>query len=140
MSFASLKILHLGSVLLSYSLFFMRGLWVLRASPVMQQRWVKIAPHIIDSVLLGSAITLAVMLDISPFTAPWLAAKIIALLLYIVLGSIALKRGKTRRIKLASWLAAQAMFCYIILTAWAHDPSKAALIFGQIVHDFRIAN
>ena len=122
MSFAFIKILHLGSVLLSYSLFFMRGLWVLRASPVMQQRWVKIAPHIIDSVLLGSAIMLALLLDISPFTAPWLAAKIIALLLYIVLGSIALKRGKTRRIKLASWLAAQAVFCYIILTAWTHDP------------------
>ncbi|KAF0201713.1 MAG: Invasion protein expression up-regulator [Gallionellaceae bacterium] len=122
MSYTSIKILHLGSVLLSYSLFFLRGLWVLRASPVMQQRWVKIAPHIIDTVLLGSAITLAVLLGISPFTAPWLAAKIIALLLYIVLGSIALKRGKTRQTKLACWLAAQAVFFYIVLTAWAHDP------------------
>lgn len=122
MSFTSVKILHLGSVLLSYCLFFLRGLWVLRASPVMQQRWVKIAPHIIDSVLFGSAITLALMLDISPFTAPWLAAKNIALLLYIVLGSIALKRGKTRHTKLICWLAAQAVFCYIVLTALAHDP------------------
>lgn len=122
MSYASIKILHLGCVVLSYSLFFLRGLWVLRASPVMQQRWVKIAPHIIDTVLLGSAITLAVLLGISPFTAPWLAAKIIALLLYIVLGSIALKRGKTRQTKLACWLAAQAVFFYIVLTAWAHDP------------------
>ncbi|MFA5825136.1 MAG: SirB2 family protein [Gallionellaceae bacterium] len=122
MSYTSIKILHLASVLISYSLFFMRGLWVLRASHVMQQRWVKIAPHIIDSVLLGSAITLAALLGISPFTAPWLAAKIIALLPYIVLGSIALKRGKTRQTKLACWLAAQAVFCYIALTAWAHDP------------------
>ncbi len=122
MSYASIKALHLGSVLLSYSLFFLRGLWVLRASPVMRQRWVKIAPHIIDTVLLGSAITLAVMLGISPFTAPWLAAKIIALLLYIVLGSFALKRGKTRKIKLACWLAAQAIFFYIVLTALVHDP------------------
>lgn len=122
MSYASIKILHLGCVVLSYSLFFLRGLWVLRASPVMQQRWVKIAPHIIDTVLLGSAITLAVLLGISPFTAPWLAAKIIALLLYIVLGSIALKRGKTRQTKLVCWLAAQAVFFYIVLTAWAHDP------------------
>lgn len=122
MSYASIKILHLSCAVLSYSLFFMRGLWVLRASPVMQQRWVKIAPHIIDTVLLGSAITLAVLLGISPFTAPWLAAKIIALLLYIVLGSIALKRGKTRQTKLACWLAAQAVFFYIVLTAWAHDP------------------
>ena len=122
MSFAFIKTLHLGSVLLSYSLFFMRGLWVLRASPLMRQRWVKIAPHIIDTVLLGSAITLAALLDISPFTAPWLAAKIIALLLYIALGSIALKRGKTRRMQLIAWLAAQAVFFYIVLTALAHDP------------------
>lgn len=122
MTSASIKILHLTSAALSYSLFFMRGIGVLRASPVMQQRWVKIAPHIIDTVLLGSAITLAVLLGISPLTAPWLAAKIIALLLYIVLGSFALKRGKTRQAKLVFWLAAQAVFFYIVLTAWAHDP------------------
>ena len=122
MTATAIKALHLSSVALSYSLFFMRGIWVLRASPVMQQRWVKIAPHLIDTVLLTSAITLAVMLGISPLSAPWLAAKIIALLLYIVLGSFALKRGKTRRAKLAFWLAAQAVFCYIVFTAWAHDP------------------
>lgn len=122
MSYASIKFLHLGSILLSYSLFFLRGLWVLRGSPIMQQRWVKIAPHIIDTVLLGSAITLAVLLDISPFSAPWLAAKIIALLLYIVLGSIAIKRGRTRRVQLGAWLAAQAVFLYIVLTALTHDP------------------
>ena len=122
MSYASIKILHLGCVVLSYSLFFMRGLWVLRASPVMQQRWVKIAPHIIDTLLLGSAIALAVLLGISPFAAPWLMAKIIALLLYIVLGSIAIKRGKTRRMKLVAWLAAQTVFFYIVCTALTHDP------------------
>ncbi len=122
MTFTLVKTLHLSSVVLSYSLFFMRGIWVLRASPVMQQRWVKIAPHLIDTVLLGSAITLAVMLGISPLTAPWLAAKIIALLLYIALGSFALKRGKTQRAKLIYWLAAQTVFFYIVLTAWAHDP------------------
>lgn len=107
---------------MSYSLFFLRGIWVLRDSPMMQQRWVKIAPHLIDTVLLTSAITLAVMLGISPLAAPWLAAKIAALLLYIVLGSIAIKRGKTRKIKLYAWLAAQAVFLYIVLTALAHDP------------------
>lgn len=122
MNSTTIKALHLSSVALSYSLFFMRGIWVLRASPVMQQRWVKIAPHIIDTVLLSSAITLAVMLGISPLTSNWLVAKIIALLLYIVLGSFALKRGKTQRAKLVYWLAAQAVFFYIALTAWTHDP------------------
>lgn len=122
MSHATLKALHIGSVLLSYSLFFLRGIWVLRASPAMQQRWVKIAPHIVDTLLLASAIALAIQLGISPFTAPWLAAKIFALLLYIVLGSIALKRGKTQRVRLLAWLAAQAVFCLIVLIALTHNP------------------
>ena len=122
MSDSSLKLLHLSSVLLSYSLFFLRGFWLLRASPIMRQRWVKIAPHIIDTALLVSAITLALMLGISPLAAPWLAAKIIALLLYIVLGSIALKHAKTRRGQLVAWLAAQAVFFYIVLTALTHNP------------------
>lgn len=121
MSYLAIKLLHVGCVLLSYSLFLLRGIWVLRASPVMQQRWVKVVPHLIDSVLLGSAITLALMLELSPFAAPWLAAKILALLLYIVLGSLALKRARTQRGKLVAWLAAQAVFCYIVLTALTHD-------------------
>lgn len=122
MSSTSLKVLHLSCVLLSYSLFFLRGLWTLRTASIIQQRWVRIAPHIIDTVLLGSAIILAVQLGISPSNSPWLLAKIIALLLYIVIGSIALKRGKTRRVKLIAWLTAQAIFFYIVLTALAHDP------------------
>ena len=121
MSYLTIKLLHVSCVLLSYSLFLLRGIWVLRASPVRQQRWVKIVPHLIDSVLLGSAITLAVMLDLSPFATPWLAAKILALLLYIVLGSLALKRARTQRGKLVAWLAVQAVFCYIVLTALTHD-------------------
>ncbi|MDX8399082.1 MAG: SirB2 family protein [Gallionellaceae bacterium] len=122
MTFITIKYLHLSFIVLSYGLFFMRGVWVLRNSPIMQQRWVKILPHIIDSGLLISAITLAVMLGISPSSAPWLLAKIIALIVYVVLGSIAIKRGKTPRIKLIAWIAAQAVFFYIVFTALTHDP------------------
>ena len=122
MSIIGLKILHLSCVMFSFCLFFLRGLWVLRASPLIRHNWVRITPHIIDTVLLGSAITLAVRLDISPLSAPWLMAKIIALVLYIVLGSIALKRAKTRRVQLWAWVAALTLFIYIVLTALTHDP------------------
>jgi uncharacterized membrane protein SirB2 len=122
MSYGSIKILHLSFVLLSYGLFFLRGIWLLHNSPIMQQRWIKIAPHIIDTALLASAVTLATMLGVFPSNAPWLLAKIIALLAYIALGSVALKRGKTRTIKIGAWLAAQAVFLYIVLTALTHDP------------------
>ena len=108
--------------MLSYSLFFLRGVWMLRDSPALQQRWVRIAPHTVDSVLLASAIALAWQLGYSPLTHSWLAAKIIALLLYIVIGTFALKRGKTKRIRLVAWLSAQAVFLYIVCVAVTHDP------------------
>jgi uncharacterized membrane protein SirB2 len=116
-----IKSIHIACVALSYSLFFLRGVWMLRDSPAMRQRWVRIAPHTVDSVLLASAITLAWQLGISPSTHPWLAVKIVALLLYIVVGMIALKRGKTRRIRLVAWLAAQAIFLYIVSVAVTHN-------------------
>lgn len=109
-------------MLLSYALFFLRGMWMLRTSLVLQARWVKVLPHVVDTLLLGSAIMLAVQLNISPLSAPWLMAKIIALLCYIGLGMLAIKRGRTRRIRLAAWLAAQAVFFYIVAVALVHDP------------------
>jgi uncharacterized membrane protein SirB2 len=116
-----IKSIHIACAMLSYSLFFLRGVWMLRDSPALQQRWVRIAPHTVDTVLLASAITLAWQLGISPSTHPWLAAKIVALLLYIVIGMIALKRGKTKRIRLVAWLAAQAIFLYIVSVAVTHN-------------------
>lgn len=117
-----IKTIHIASVALSYSLFFLRGVWMLRESPLLQQRWVKIAPHTVDTVLLTSAILLAWQLGYSPLEQPWLAAKIVALLCYIVIGSVAIKRGKTKRIRLVAWLTAQAIFFYIVSVALTHDP------------------
>ncbi|HKB59331.1 MAG TPA: SirB2 family protein [Gallionellaceae bacterium] len=114
---ALLKHLHITCVALSYTLFFLRGVWMLRASPLMQQRWVKIAPHTVDTLLLASAIALAWHLGISPLSHPWLMAKIIALLLYIGLGFIAMRFGRTRRTRLAAWLLGQGVFSYIVAVA-----------------------
>ncbi|HXU94730.1 MAG TPA: SirB2 family protein [Gallionella sp.] len=118
-----LKHLHITCVALSYSLFFVRGVWMLRGTLALRGRWVRIAPHMVDSVLLVSAVTLAVKMGISPMSAPWLIAKIIALLLYIALGAVALRRGRTQRIRLAAWLSAQAVFFYIVSVAVTHDPA-----------------
>lgn len=122
MNFITLKFFHIACVLLSYALFFVRGVWMLRASPILQARWVRVVPHVVDTLLLGSAILLAAQLDISPLSAPWLMAKIIALLCYIGLGTVALKRGKTRQIRLTAWLASQAVFFYIVAVALTHNP------------------
>jgi uncharacterized membrane protein SirB2 len=115
------KSIHITCVMLSFSLFFLRGVWMLRDSPTLRLRWVRIVPHTVDSVLLASAIMLAWQLGYSPLTHSWLAAKIVALLLYIAIGTYALKRGKTKRIRLIAWLAAQAVFLYIVSVAVTHN-------------------
>ena len=122
MSIIIVKYLHVSCVLLSYILFFLRGIWMLRNSSLLQLRWVKVVPHIVDTALLLSAVTLAIQLSISPLSNPWLMAKIIALLLYIFLGTIAIKRGKTKGIRLSAWLAAQLVFIYIVAVALSHNP------------------
>ncbi len=127
-----LKHLHITCVALSYSLFFLRGIWMLHDSSLLQQRWVKIAPHMVDTLLLASAIALAWQLGISPLAAPWLGAKIVALLFYIVIGAYALKRGRTKRIRLIAWLAAQMVFFYIVSVAVTHDPAPWQTLTGNI--------
>jgi uncharacterized membrane protein SirB2 len=125
---ALIKFIHIGCVALSYSLFFLRGVWMLHDSSVLQQRWVRFAPHTVDSVLLASAIALAWQLGISPLTRPWLVAKIVALLLYIVIGTFALKRGKTKRNRMIAWLTAQLVFFYIVSVAVTHNPAPWKLL------------
>ena len=123
MSYLAIKHLHVTCVILSILLFFLRGIWTMQTSPIMQQRWVKIAPHIIDTLLLGSALTLAWLSQQWPFQQAWLTAKVLGLLAYIILGSIALKRGKTRQIRLAAWLLALVTVGYIVAVALSRSPA-----------------
>lgn len=122
MGFITIKYIHISCVLLSYTLFFLRGVWMLRSDPIFQHRWLKVLPHAVDTILLLSAITLAFQLSISPLSASWLMAKIIALLFYIILGTMAIKRGKTLKIRLYFWIAAQVVFVYIVTVALTHNP------------------
>ena len=103
-------------------LFLLRGIWKLNGSPVMRSRWVRITPHLVDTLLLASAIALAFSIEQYPFVHAWLTAKVIALLLYIVLGSVALKYARSRKARIAAWLAAQVVFAYIVLVAISHQP------------------
>lgn len=117
-----LKHLHITCVAISYTLFVLRGIWVLNASSRLQQRWVKIVPHINDTILLLSAITLAVLTHRNPLIETWLAAKIIGLVIYIMFGFIAFRLGKTRRTKITAWILAQLVFAYIVLVALTKNP------------------
>lgn len=122
MDYATLKTLHVATVVIALALFLLRGVWMIAESPRLAARWTRIVPHINDTVLLVSGIALAWTLSLSPLEHGWLAAKIVALLAYIVLGTIALKRGRTRGQRIAAWIAALVVLGYIIAVAHAHNP------------------
>jgi uncharacterized membrane protein SirB2 len=122
MSYEVLKLIHVGSVIVSYALFFLRGVWLMQDSEKLRQRWVKILPHIVDTILLTSAIALAMTIQQNPLDNSWLTAKVTGLLLYIGLGMIAIRFGKTRRTKITAWIAAQCVFIYIVLVALTKSP------------------
>jgi uncharacterized membrane protein SirB2 len=116
-----LKHLHVTCVVLSISGFVVRGVWMMRESPWLQKKWVRVAPHVIDTILLVSAILLAMQIRQYPFVQGWLTAKVLALIAYIVVGAVGLKYGRTKKIRIAAWLVAIAIFVYIVLVALSHQ-------------------
>jgi uncharacterized membrane protein SirB2 len=111
------KTVHVVCVLLSFAGFFVRGIWMLRDSELMRRRWVRITPQVVDTLLLVSAIVLAIQLRLSPMEQPWLMAKIIALVVYIGVGLVALKLGRSKQVRLYAWLLGLVLFGYIISVA-----------------------
>lgn len=114
MNYLAIKHFHVTCAALSGSLFLLRGCWMLLDSPALQQRWVRIAPHIIDTLLLASALIMVFWSGQYPFVQNWLTAKLIALIAYIVLGTIALKRGKTKAVRVGAFISALLVFAYIV--------------------------
>jgi uncharacterized membrane protein SirB2 len=126
MSYAAVKMIHVTSVIISYLLFSLRSIWMMRGSATLERRWVKIVPHVVDTVLLLSAVTLAVWIQQDPIHDSWLSAKVVGLLAYIGLGMVALRFGKTLKTRIIAWIAAQAAFFYIVMVALTKNP---ALLF-----------
>jgi uncharacterized membrane protein SirB2 len=116
------KYVHVGSVVLSLAGFAARGLLMLADSPLLNARLVRVAPHVVDTVLLASALWLAWMLGQYPFVHGWLTAKVLGLVAYIVLGAVALRRGRTKRARLAAFAAALLAAAYIVAVALTRDP------------------
>lgn len=117
MTYALLKHIHLTTIVITLALFLLRGAWRLTDSPMLQKKWVKIVPHTNDAILLAAAIGMLVVAQLNPLEHGWLMAKIIALLAYIVLGTIALKRGKTPLQRNLAFIGALAVFGYMLAVA-----------------------
>jgi uncharacterized membrane protein SirB2 len=123
MDYEAVKLIHQGAVAVSFTGFFARGFGTLRGARWVSGRAARTLPHVVDTVLLGSAIALAWMLKLSPLQAPWLLAKIAGLVLYIGFGMLALKPGRSEAVRVGAFVAALVTFGYIVSVALSKNPA-----------------
>lgn len=124
------KSLHMITAIATISGFMLRGYWMMTESDRLQLPITRIAPHVIDTLFLLSGIALVFMMHLNAFTQPWLLAKFAGLIVYIVLGTIALKRGATRQIRVVAFVAALAVFGYIVGVATTKSPASWLVFFS----------
>ena len=111
------KEIHVLCVLVTFVSFVARGVLVMRRSDVMQQRWLKIVPHINDSFLFATAIYMAVQLNIAPWDTLWLGVKVGLVLLYICLGMIVMRPSFSLKTRMSLWFVELFVFGYIVSIA-----------------------
>lgn len=118
-----LKTLHMGLAALSIAGFVLRGGWMLVNSALLQARLTRVLPHVVDTLLLATGVALALRIAQYPFVHGWLTAKIVGIVVYIGFGMVALKRGRTRTVRIGAFVAALATFLYIIGVALTRSAS-----------------
>ncbi|MBS0509735.1 MAG: SirB2 family protein [Proteobacteria bacterium] len=131
--YLAIKHLHVTCVVLSGLGFLLRGAWMLGGSALLRHRLTRVLPHIIDTLLLGSALVLAALIGQYPFVAAWVTAKVLGLIAYILLGTVALKRGRTPAVRLAAFAAAIAVFLWIVSVALTKNPLGYLAALGAAV-------
>ncbi|WP_277187910.1 SirB2 family protein [Caballeronia sp. BR00000012568055] len=119
--FPILRAIHMSCAALSITGFVLRWIWMLNDSRLLNARASKIVPHIVDTLLLLSAIALVVIVGFQA-NAAWISTKILSLVVYIVLGTFALKRGRTKGVRTVTGVLAIIVFAFIASVARTHDP------------------
>ena len=119
--YLTLKHIHVAFVALSLLTFLVRGVWLFIDSAMLGERWVKLLPHVVNTILLASGIALAMYLSMSPGNQPWLMAKIVGLIAYVGLGVAAFRASGPTARKLL-WTSALVAFAFIVSVAVRKTP------------------
>lgn len=114
MEFSTLRVVHIGCAGISIGLFVLRGAMQGAGIDWRRWRWLRIAPHVNDTLLLAAAIALALTTSQYPLAQPWLTAKVLALCVYVALGRVALKRDMLPTRRGIAFVAALASVAYIV--------------------------
>ena len=120
--YALVKFVHVASVVLSLAGFVLRGLLMMRDSSLLKARWIRVLPHVNDTVLLIAALSLAAMSGQYPFVVNWVTAKVLGVIAYIILGALALRDASTRRLRVICWCASLVVFGWIVSVALTRQP------------------
>lgn len=122
--YSLLKLTHVTCAALSIGGFLLRGYWMMTSASLLQHRATRTLPHVVDTVFLLSGVAMLVMLSLNPFVVDWLVAKFVALVAYVGFGTIALRRGRTRGMRMLALAGAIAIFAYILGVALSHSPAS----------------
>lgn len=122
MLYLILKYAHVLAAVTTISGFVLRGYWMLIESEKLQHPVTRVAPHIIDTVFLLAGVGLIWMLRLEPLQQPWLLAKFTGLIVYVLLGAVAIRRGPTKQIRTIALAGAVAVFAYIVGVALTRSP------------------
>lgn len=122
LDYATVKLVHQVAVALSLTGFFVRGAASLAGAGWVRAKTARSLPHVVDSVLLLSALTLAWLLRLTPGNASWLLAKIVGLVLYVALGVVALRPGRPPAVRATAWVTALVVGAWIVSVAISKSP------------------
>lgn len=122
MDYAFLKHVHMALALLSIGGFVLRWCWRMMQSPLALKKLTRIVPHLVDTLFLGTALLMLVQLGQVPISHGWLTAKISGLVLYIVLGMIAMRTAPEVKRSLPAFVAAVLVFAWIVTVAISKTP------------------
>ena len=120
--YQGIRLLHIGAVVASGMLFFLRGALLFAGGQWVMAKPVRRLAAAIDTVLLAAAVMLTIIIHQYPLVNGWLTVKVALLILYIALGFVAFWRGRTRAVRVSAWVAALLVFGFIYSVARAHDP------------------
>lgn len=120
MEYFVLKHIHVTLAVVSVVLYLIRAALSLSRSRTPSLPF-RVITHLVDTLLLGLGVTLAYKLFINPLDTPWLAMKLLAILAYIVCGTVVMK-GKKRQVKLLAMVLSLVLIADIFTIALTKDP------------------
>jgi uncharacterized membrane protein SirB2 len=120
--YPQIRAVHIAAIMASGLLFLVRGAGVQAGAAWPMAAPLRYLSYTVDTVLLSAALMLVTILHQYPFVNGWLTAKVLLLVVYVVLGTFALKRGRTRATRITCWIAALLVYLFIASIARAHHP------------------